>query len=1013
MRRFFVVLICVFAVSCDFANPDGRKQPAVNGTGEGGLWLNFTIDGEAVGGEAGADSARTVLTDPASFTVSDYEVTVKRKDNDAVIIGPDTYSAAGGIQLNLNIEVKTPVIIEVRALNSAAAELARGSREFSESDFGTSTSYEIPLYKNSDGKAKLNLKLEFPNNQNISQITWTLKDYATGTLKLTQLIGATYFSTPSAGKYGTVISADDIVPAGQERATYLLTIDFQRAGGASAGFFLESVVAVRGWTADKWLLPDGTLALKREFTEEEFRASSSTLDISLTNNSSENALFNSGSEALYIDVNKVLDNPSTSWYTSSFTLEITTAGSGDFGTYDWELFSNEITTSGSMSQTDKVSGSSPPKYVKTLNSIGLTENWQLKITSYAADRQTQKVYYIRPASAKRGGAYYASLAGAVAAASGSAGSPHEITLLRDLAMASGGNLTLNSGKYIKLVSPSGTARSLKRASGNTANPLITVNGGQLTLENIIIDGGAVWMGGTASPSSPAFGAANTGPGAVTASNTLILATGSGAKITLGAGAVLRNNDNNSNNNTTTGGALNARYGAAVVINGGEVSRNQTYRLGGGIMLLGTAAQRTTLTLITGSINNNRVTQYDGGGIACEGANIEMRGGFVSSNRARYGGGIHAWRGADTSPNTLTISGGEISGNAATQGDASGGGGGIQATDGLRFVMSGGLITGNTAPLGGGVYVFAAYDSFTMSGGARIAPNNDVYLQTNTAITIGGTLTATPPNFTAVITPSSYSTTQVLIGTLSGNNERFGVTPQSVSISWKVNTYGYIESTATMPDVWWLGADTEDAANGKIAGNSGVFAIPLGKTADVFLVGGGGSGASCNGGNLMGGGKGGQTVSQTSLGPGAYAWLIGPGAAHPWWSPNGTSGYAGGETNFGPVSAAGGAGGIAGISTLSPGASGQSCSISLPSGWSYGGITLSGALYGAGGGDGKAASPSGDYKSGGSTGGGGTAASGGTGTTNQNGSFYGAGGGGRALAHDSGDGFKGVIFVEIN
>jgi hypothetical protein len=83
-----------------------------------------------------------------------------------------------------------------------------------------------------------------------------------------------------------------------------------------------------------------------------------------------------------------------------------------------------------------------------------------------------------------------------ASATGTAGAPAAITVLSDIEMASGGNVTVPSGKDIRLVSGGGR-RIVKRVTGNTVNPIFTVNsGGQLTLENIIIDGGAVWAGTT-------------------------------------------------------------------------------------------------------------------------------------------------------------------------------------------------------------------------------------------------------------------------------------------------------------------------------------------------------------------------------------------------------------------------------------------------------------------------------------------------------------------------------------
>jgi hypothetical protein len=400
-------------------------------------------------------------------------------------------------------------------------------------------------------------------------------------------------------------------------------------------------------------------------------------------------------------------------------------------------------------------------------------------------------------AAKRGSSlYYKTLPDAIAAASGASAAPDEITVLADIDMTSASNIAVSSGKYIKLVSlPGGEPRVLKRAADNTADPLFTVNGG-LTLENIIVDGGAVWAGGTASPPSPAFGASNTG--GLTATKPLIIASGAGAKLTLGAGAVLRNICISSGDDRA-GGGMRADTGAEVIINGGEVCYNQSGYTGGGIVLQDSSQMNTKLTLISGSINNNKSYPHDGGGINAEYGIIKIQGGSITKNRANTtGGGINVNAGGAS---TMTISGGEISGNIAGQkgggikagqnytvtmsggtisgnsasgttiDDGGGGvyvaresaagsfimssgmitgntseklGGGVFAHSGGDFQMSGGTISGNTAGhSGGGVAVRGTGSAFTMSGTARISGNNSVYgagvgiEQTESAFTMSG------------------------------------------------------------------------------------------------------------------------------------------------------------------------------------------------------------------------------------------------------------------------------------
>jgi hypothetical protein len=90
---------------------------------------------------------------------------------------------------------------------------------------------------------------------------------------------------------------------------------------------------------------------------------------------------------------------------------------------------------------------------------------------------------------------------------------------------------------------------------------------------------------------------------------------------------------------------------------------------------------------------------------------------------------------------------------------SGGNGGGVTSNG-NFIMKGGLITGNLAVKGGGVYV--AGGTFTMSGNARVEPNNTVYLDNNLFITIGGDLSANEDYPAADI---EYATNSISSGTM--------------------------------------------------------------------------------------------------------------------------------------------------------------------------------------------------------------------------------------------------------
>lgn len=102
----------------------------------------------------------------------------------------------------------------------------------------------------------------------------------------------------------------------------------------------------------------------------------------------------------------------------------------------------------------------------------------------------------------------------------------------------------------------------------------------------------------------------------------------------------------------------------------------------------------------------------GGGLCITGAkaSLEMTGGVVAGNKAASGGGVYADNGA-----TLKLTGGIISGNA-TYSDSDGHGGGILVSGG-SVTVSGGCITNNKYAK------FCGHDGRGDHGGAGLAANN--------------------------------------------------------------------------------------------------------------------------------------------------------------------------------------------------------------------------------------------------------------------------------------------------
>ena len=183
----------------------------------------------------------------------------------------------------------------------------------------------------------------------------------------------------------------------------------------------------------------------------------------------------------------------------------------------------------------------------------------------------------------------------------------------------------------------------------------------------------------------------------------------------------------------------------------------------------------------GAIYNNYPQKASGknadsaSGVLIGGGTFNMYGGKITGNglidEESLGGGVFV-----ANQGSFLMSGGEISGNHATEGGGVFVGGSygyhdFSACSGGTFTMSGGKITGNSGT-GGGVYVSAGSNvSFTVSGSAQITGNtgSNVYLgeykgQSNTII-VNGTLDST-----ASIGVSVKTANQVVAKNISAENK---------------------------------------------------------------------------------------------------------------------------------------------------------------------------------------------------------------------------------------------------
>ena len=237
------------------------------------------------------------------------------------------------------------------------------------------------------------------------------------------------------------------------------------------------------------------------------------------------------------------------------------------------------------------------------------------------------------------------------------------------------NLTIKAGATLTVAAPVTVSGAVTISGGGTIkradsykNAILSVpESGTLTLENIIIDGGATWSEGT--------------DDGLTADEAAIRVDG--GQVTLNDGAVVQNNNHVSVRDNSYKHSNKPRY----------------YNMGGGIAVYSGG----TLTMNEGAeVRNNAVT------------NKEYAKGDQEGNSDSLGGGVAIYESG-----TFIMNGGKITGNRASvsggNGRAFGGGVGLitrgpnndasDARDNLKITvtMNGGTIRNNSAPGGGGIY----------------------------------------------------------------------------------------------------------------------------------------------------------------------------------------------------------------------------------------------------------------------------------------------------------------------
>jgi len=146
----------------------------------------------------------------------------------------------------------------------------------------------------------------------------------------------------------------------------------------------------------------------------------------------------------------------------------------------------------------------------------------------------------------------------------------------------------------------------------------------------------------------------------------------------------------SQNIAGTGGGAARVYGAVMNVSGGEISGNTAGRYGGAIMTGADSATVSGAARIVGNVSNGTGVYDGGGGLSLYYCTLTVSGGEISGNTASHanGGGIGDYWGS-----AINVMSGAITDNHAPEGD----GGGIYITDLTKVTSaSGTMFSGNTA-----------------------------------------------------------------------------------------------------------------------------------------------------------------------------------------------------------------------------------------------------------------------------------------------------------------------------
>ncbi len=275
-----------------------------------------------------------------------------------------------------------------------------------------------------------------------------------------------------------------------------------------------------------------------------------------------------------------------------------------------------------------------------------------------------------------------------------------VTLTSNIVVPQQVDVTTNAVIY-------GNGNEITRQDGYTGNIFTVKTNCSLTLEDVVIDGGAIWQESVSTfavqdGEQALYGVQNKTNTGVKATGTLITTEGN-AVLTLGEDVVLANNDG------ANAISLATRQGGKLIINGAKIINNRSDA--------GAIYGGTSIEFNDGEISGNHAN-WAGGAIRFVNnfGTFVMNGGKMNYNTSSsFGGAIYLGQGSgwDFKNSEVYLNGGEIAYNRATTT-----GGVIHcALQWSKIVVSGDVeIHDNTSGDLGAVVRFNSHSTFIMEGG---------------------------------------------------------------------------------------------------------------------------------------------------------------------------------------------------------------------------------------------------------------------------------------------------------